>query len=68
MCSHCMAEILRAARILRQMEKAHAEQRGAAGLTTEDGSMEMIDAPMILQVRLIRGGGLRKACTDTCAG
>ncbi|KAJ3559482.1 hypothetical protein NM688_g318 [Phlebia brevispora] len=42
-------EILRAARILLQMERAHKEQRGAAGLTTEDGGKEMIDAPMIKQ-------------------
>lgn len=42
---------MRAARILRQMEKAHSLQRGAAGLATDDGSMEMIDAPMIKQVR-----------------
>ena len=33
------------------MEKAHSEQRGAAGLATEDGGKEMIDAPMIKQVR-----------------
>ncbi|EKM49597.1 uncharacterized protein PHACADRAFT_214142 [Phanerochaete carnosa HHB-10118-sp] len=42
-------EILRAARILRQMEKAHGQQRGAAGLVTEDGGLEMIDQPMIKQ-------------------
>lgn len=35
------------------MEKAHSQQRGAAGLTTEDGSMEMIDQPMIKQVRIV---------------
>ncbi|KAF7797029.1 hypothetical protein EIP86_008221 [Pleurotus ostreatoroseus] len=44
------SEILRAARILHQMELAHKEQRGAAGLATEDGGKEMIDAPMIKQV------------------
>lgn len=33
------------------MEKAHSEQKGAAGLATEDGGKEMIDAPMIKQVR-----------------
>lgn len=44
-------EILRATRILHQMEKAHKEQRGAVGLATADGgSKEMIDAPMIKQV------------------
>ena len=36
------------------MEKAHSEQRGAAGLTTEDGGKEMIDAPMIKQVRIAK--------------
>ncbi|KIP08983.1 hypothetical protein PHLGIDRAFT_355556 [Phlebiopsis gigantea 11061_1 CR5-6] len=55
-------EILRAARILRQMEKAHSQQRGAAGLATEDGSMEMIDAPMIKQaentIRIAKSAGL----------
>ena len=50
MTPHCHAEILRAARILRQMEKAHAEQKGAVGLATEDGGKEMIDAPMLKQV------------------
>lgn len=33
------------------MEKAHAEQRGAVGLATQDGGKEMIDAPMLKQVR-----------------
>ena len=50
----CIAEILRAARILRQMEKAHLSHKGAAGLELEGGGMEMIDAPMIKQVRLSR--------------
>ncbi|KAF8827479.1 hypothetical protein HHX47_DHR4000125 [Lentinula edodes] len=40
-------EILRAAKILRGMQVAHASQKGAIGL---DG--EMIDAPMIKQVNL----------------
>ena len=61
-CSFPHAEILRAARILRQMEKAHSQQRGAAGLSTEDGSIEMIDAPMILQaqntIRIAMAAGL----------
>ena len=48
----CATEILRAARILRQMEKAHLSHKGAAGLELEGGGMEMIDAPMIKQVRL----------------
>ena len=50
----CATEILRAARILRQMEKAHLSHKGAAGLELEGGGMEMIDAPMIKQVRLSR--------------
>ena len=44
------SEILRAARILKQMEKAHLLNRGAVGLELEGGGMEMIDAPMIKQV------------------
>ena len=47
------AEILRAARILRQMEKAHLANRGAAGLELEGGGMEMIDAPMLKQARTL---------------
>lgn len=46
-----LAEILRATRILKQMEQAHAEQIGAIGLATADGGKEMIDAPMLKQVR-----------------
>lgn len=45
------AEILRATRILKQMEQAHKSNKGAAGLMLEGGGMEMIDAPMIKQVR-----------------
>lgn len=33
------------------MEKAYGEERGAFGLATEDGGKEMIDAPMLKQVR-----------------
>lgn len=44
------AEIHRAVRILKQMEKAHLANRGATGLELEGGGMEMIDAPMIKQV------------------
>ncbi|GJE91756.1 citrate lyase beta subunit [Phanerochaete sordida] len=55
-------EILRAARILRQMEKAHSQKLGAAGLATEDGSVEMIDQPMIKQaentIRMAIAAGL----------
>ncbi|OJT11533.1 Citrate lyase subunit beta-like protein, mitochondrial [Trametes pubescens] len=55
-------EILRAARILKQMEKAHQTNKGAAGLTLEGGGMEMIDAPMIKQaenvVRAAQAAGL----------
>ena len=45
-------EILRAARILHQMEKAYGEERGAFGLATEDGGKEMIDAPMLKQASI----------------
>ncbi|RPD77769.1 citrate lyase beta subunit [Lentinus tigrinus ALCF2SS1-7] len=55
-------EILRAAKILKQMEQAHLSNRGAAGLELEGGGMEMIDAPMIKQaenvVRIARAAGL----------
>lgn len=40
-------EILRAAKILHQMEVAHSSQKGAVGLEGE-----MIDAPMLRQVLL----------------
>ena len=48
-------EILRAARILRRMEQAHASSLGAIGLDSHDGSVgkEMIDAPMLKQVSLL---------------
>lgn len=39
------SEILRAAKIVHQMELAHASEKGAAGLDDE-----MIDAPMLKQV------------------
>ncbi|KAI0667573.1 citrate lyase beta subunit [Trametes maxima] len=48
-------EILRAARILQQMEKAHLSHRGAAALALEGGGAEMIDAPMIKQAENIVG-------------
>ncbi|KAI0648001.1 Pyruvate/Phosphoenolpyruvate kinase-like domain-containing protein [Trametes meyenii] len=55
-------EILRAARILKQMERAHLSRKGAAGLALEGGGMEMIDAPMIKQaeniVRVALAAGL----------
>ncbi|KAI0766424.1 Pyruvate/Phosphoenolpyruvate kinase-like domain-containing protein [Trametes elegans] len=55
-------EILRAARILKQMEKAHQLHKGAAGLELEGGGLEMIDAPMIKQaeniVRIAKSAGL----------
>jgi citrate lyase beta subunit len=38
--------MLRAAKIIHQMEMAHASQKGAVGLEGE-----MIDAPMLKQVR-----------------
>ncbi|OCH91870.1 citrate lyase beta subunit [Obba rivulosa] len=56
-------EILRAVKILHQMERAHSTQRGAIGLELEDGGKEMIDAPMIKQaeniVRIARSAGLK---------
>ncbi|KAI0632174.1 citrate lyase beta subunit [Trametes polyzona] len=55
-------EILRAARILKHMEKAHLSNKGAAGLALEGGGMEMIDAPMIKQaeniIRIAKAAGL----------
>lgn len=44
------AEILRAAKILHQMNVAYSNQKGAFGLEMESGSKEMIDAPMLKQV------------------
>ena len=45
-------EILRAAKIVDRMTKAHAAQKGAVGLDLADekGNKEMIDAPMLKQV------------------
>ncbi|KZT11995.1 citrate lyase beta subunit [Laetiporus sulphureus 93-53] len=56
-------EILRAAKILHRMQKAHSEaQRGAIGLELEGGGKEMIDAPMIKQaentIRIANAAGL----------
>ncbi|CAL1713376.1 unnamed protein product [Somion occarium] len=55
-------EIVRAARILHTMAKAHSSQKGAIGLTVEGGPTEMIDAPMIKQaeniVRVAKAAGL----------
>ena len=45
-------EILRAAKILHQMEVAHSSQKGAFGLEMEGGGKEMIDAPMLKQASL----------------
>lgn len=44
-------DILRAAKILHQMGIAHVSQIGAFGLELEGGGKEMIDAPMLKQVR-----------------
>ncbi|KII90550.1 hypothetical protein PLICRDRAFT_39121 [Plicaturopsis crispa FD-325 SS-3] len=46
-------EILRAAKIVHQMEKAYATQKGAFGLDIEggQGGREMIDAPMLKQAQ-----------------
>ncbi|KAG1822513.1 citrate lyase beta subunit [Suillus subaureus] len=46
-------EILRAAKILHQMEVAHSSQKGAFGLEMEGGGKEMIDAPMLKQAENI---------------
>ena len=51
-------EILRAAKILHRMNIAHSNQKGAFGLEMESGSKEMIDAPMLKQVRIsLQGEG-----------
>ncbi|KAF8133992.1 citrate lyase beta subunit [Boletus edulis] len=54
-------EILRAAKILHQMNIAYSNQRGAFGLEMEGGGKEMIDAPMLKQaeniIRLARAAG-----------
>ena len=62
-CSFCIKysltksilEILRAAKIVSTMAASHLEGRGAFGLELGDGSggREMIDAPMLKQVRII---------------
>jgi len=57
-------EILRAAQILNEMERAHAVQKGAVGLELGDerGHKEMIDAPMLKQaektIQIARAAGL----------
>lgn len=55
-------EILRAAKILHQMEAAHSSQKGAFGLEMEGGGKEMIDAPMLKQaeniIRVAKAAGL----------
>lgn len=49
---HSLIEISRAARILHGMERAQKmELRGAFGLELERGGKEMIDEPMVKQVR-----------------
>lgn len=45
-------DILRAAKILHQMEVAYSSQKGAFGLEMEGGGKEMIDAPMLKQASL----------------
>jgi citrate lyase subunit beta-like protein len=53
-------EILRAAKIIHQMNRAHATKTGAFGLDIQGdahnggsgGGKEMIDAPMLKQVRI----------------
>lgn len=48
-----LPEILRAAKIVHQMEQSHRSNLGAFGLEMSDGKggKEMIDAPMLKQVR-----------------
>ena len=48
-----VAEVYRAAKIVHQMAQAHASEKGAIGLDLGDGKdgKEMIDAPMLKQVR-----------------
>ncbi|KAI9509199.1 citrate lyase beta subunit [Russula earlei] len=57
-------EILRAAKIVDKMARAHAAQKGAVGLDVdnEKGNKEMIDAPMLKQaektIQMARAAGL----------
>jgi citrate lyase subunit beta-like protein len=55
-------EILRAAKILHQMEIAHSSRKGAFGLEMEGAGREMIDAPMLKQaentIRVAMAAGL----------
>ncbi|EIW81318.1 citrate lyase beta subunit [Coniophora puteana RWD-64-598 SS2] len=55
-------DILRAAKILHQMDISHSNQKGAFGLDMEGGGREMIDAPMLKQaestIRLAKAAGL----------
>jgi len=55
-------DIFRAAKIIHQMELAHATQIGAFGLELEGGGKEMIDAPMLKQaektLQIARAAGL----------
>lgn len=53
MCSCGGTEIRRAAKIVAMMESSHKDKKGAFGLDMGDGKgMEMIDAPMLKQVRI----------------
>lgn len=45
-------EIIRAAKIIEALESAHDGHKGAVGLSV-NGRDEMIDAPMLRQVRVI---------------
>ena len=52
-------EVSRAKAILEQMETAHADSRGAFGLSTgNEQEIEMIDEPMVKQVRLLPHFGI----------
>lgn len=54
-----LPEILRAAKIVHQMEVSYSSRKGAFGLEMEGGGKEMIDAPMLKQVS-------RVLTTTTC--
>jgi hypothetical protein len=51
--SNTFLEILHALKVIQQMRVAHASQKGAIGLDLESGGREMIDAPMLKQVKKI---------------
>lgn len=48
--TYALAEIARAAKIVRMMANSHEQGTGAFGLDMSNGGREMIDAPMLKQV------------------